>query len=165
MTAPILVLGWGNLSRGDDALGPLCVAALHDSLPASMGSLVEFLDDHQLNLEHALDLTGRTRVLLIDASLTCRPPFEVTLLQPEQDDSFTTHTLSPQALLHIYQNLHDMPPPHCTLLAIRGSAFELGTPPGSAALDHLDSALQWARAWLTGTTDTGCDCDLRGCLD
>ena len=30
--APVLVLGWGNRSRGDDALGPLCVQALQDAL-------------------------------------------------------------------------------------------------------------------------------------
>jgi len=151
MTAPVLVLGWGNLSRGDDALGPLCVAALQDSLPSALSDLVEFLDDYQLHLEHALDLEGRTRVLLIDASLTCQSPFETTQLQPVQDDSFTTHSLSPQALLQVYQNLHDKPPPPCTLLAIRGDAFGLGVPLGNVALDHLESALQWARLWLTGT--------------
>lgn len=36
MSAPVLILGWGNLSRGDDALGPLLLDALHASLPEAL---------------------------------------------------------------------------------------------------------------------------------
>ena len=46
-TTPLLVLGWGNLSRGDDALGPLCVAALQDNLPNDLRAQIQFLDDYQ----------------------------------------------------------------------------------------------------------------------
>ncbi len=148
MTPPLLVLAWGNLSRGDDALGPLCLAALREQLPDALQGQVEFLEDYQLQIEHALDLIGRQRVLFIDASLSCAAPFEVTTLQAAQDASFTTHALSPPALLQVFQDLQGEPPPPCTLLAIRGEAFELGEPPGPAALAHLQSALQWARRWL-----------------
>lgn len=148
MTAPILVLAWGNLSRGDDALGPLCLTALREQLPESLKGQVEFLEDYQLQIEHALDLIGRKKVLLIDASLNGTAPFEVTELQAAQDASFTTHALSPQALLQVYQDLQGAPSPPCTLLAIRGEAFELGEPPSPAALAHLTSALSWATPWL-----------------
>src|SRR5665647_1454142 len=97
--APLLVFGWGNLSRGDDALGPLCIERLRDlRVPAAS---VEYLDDYQLQIEHALDLVGRQRVLFVDASLSCRAPFEVTPLRAVQDASFTTHALSAQALLPV----------------------------------------------------------------
>lgn len=148
MTPPLLVLAWGNLSRGDDALGPLCVAALRKQLPHALQDRVEFLEDYQLQIEHALDLVGRQRVLLIDASLNCAAPFEVTEIKPAQDASFTTHALSPQALLQVFQTVQGGPPPPCTLLAIRGEAFELGAPPGASALAHLHGALRWARRWL-----------------
>lgn len=146
--APLLVLGWGNLSRGDDALGPLCVAALREQLPDALRDQVEFLEDYQLQIEHALDLVGRQRVLFIDASLRCPAPFEVTELQAVQDASFTTHALSPQALLQVYQDLRRAPPPPCTLLAIRGEAFELGEAPSQAALANLARALARANQWL-----------------
>lgn len=148
MTARVLVLAWGNLSRGDDALGPLCLAALREQLPDSLKDQVEFLEDYQLQVEHALDLVGRQRVLFIDASLSGPAPFEVTQLQPAQDASFTTHALSPQALLQVYQDMQGEPPPPCTLLAIRGEAFELGEPPYPAALAHLKRAVTWASQWL-----------------
>jgi hydrogenase maturation protease len=150
VTAPLLILGWGNPSRGDDALGPMCVAALCECLPEALRDQVELLEDYQLQIEHALDLVGRRKVLFVDASLTCRAPFEVTHLRPMQDASFTTHALSPQALLQVYQDLQEIPPPPSTLLAIRGENFNLGEPPSSAALTHLACALSWADNWLAG---------------
>jgi len=148
--APLLVFGWGNLSRGDDALGPLCIERLRDlRVPAAR---VEYLDDYQLQIEHALDLVGRQRVLFVDASLSCRAPFEVTPLRAVQDASFTTHALSPQALMQLFRDLRGEEPPPCTLLAIRGERFELGAPPSVGALDHLAAALQWAEAWLAAPT-------------
>lgn len=144
--APLLVFGWGNLSRGDDALGPLCIERLRDlRVPAAS---VEYLDDYQLQIEHALDLVGRQRVLFVDASLSCQAPFEVTPLRAVQDASFTTHALSPQALMQVFRDLRGEEPPPCTLLAIRGERFELGEPPSPSALAHLAAALQWAEAWL-----------------
>ena len=144
--APRLVFGWGNLSRGDDALGPLCLERLRETM--GPGATVDYLDDYQLQIEHALDLVGRQRVLFVDASLTCRAPFEVTPLQALQDASFTTHAMSPQALMQVYRELQGKAPPPCTLLAIRGERFELGEPPTAGALANLEAALQWAQAWL-----------------
>ena len=151
--APLLILGWGNLSRGDDALGPMCVAALRQLLPDDLRHQVEFLDDYQLQIEHALDLLGRKNVLFVDASVSCSAPFKVSPLRPVQDGSFTTHAMSPQALMQVYQNLQGQAPPPCTLLAIRGYAFELGEPAGSAALAHLNDALQWAQSWISKATN------------
>lgn len=147
--APVLVFGWGNLSRGDDALGPLCLERLRTSVTPTAG--VDYLDDYQLQIEHALDLVGRQRVLFVDASLSCRAPFEVTQVRAAQDASFTTHALSPQALLQVFRDVQGTEPPLCTLLAIRGERFELGEPPSPAALAHLAAALQWTQAWLTAS--------------
>jgi hydrogenase maturation protease len=149
--APLLVFGWGNLSRGDDALGPLCIEQLRAAFATD--HRVEFLDDYQLQVEHALDLVGRERVLFVDASLTCPAPFEATQLQAVQDASFTTHAMSPQALMQVFCDLQGLSPPPCTLLAIRGARFELGEPPSAQALAHLDSALQWAKTWLEQTAE------------
>lgn len=143
---PLLVFGWGNLSRGDDALGPLCIAQLRTHCAAEDG--VELLDDYQLQVEHALDLVGRSRILFVDASVNCTGPFEVTTLQAAQDASFTTHAMSPQALMQVFVDLHGTAPPPCTLLAIRGERFELGEAPSASALENLKAAMQWAQTWL-----------------
>ncbi len=151
MSAPVaalLVLGWGNLSRGDDALGPHCLAAMREALPAQALEDVEFLEDYQLQVEFALDLVGRKHVLFIDASLDCAPPFEVSQPQPRRDSSFSSHALSPQALLQVFVDMQGHAPPPVTVLAIRGEAFELGEPMSAAAEAHLAAATHWALAWV-----------------
>jgi len=146
MTAPLLVFGWGNASRGDDALGPLLIERLRAVLTPTAG--VECLDDYQLQVEHALDLIGRRRVLFVDASSTCREPFETTPLAAGRDSSVTTHAVSPQALLQVFRDLYRRDAPPSTLLAIRGERFGLGEALSPAATAHLNAALRWARAWV-----------------
>lgn len=145
MKAPLLIFGWGNPSRGDDALGPLFVERVEAlRLPG-----VDCLTDFQLQVEHALDLHGRRRILFVDASVDAAAPFAVERIAAARDASFTTHAMTPQAVLQVYRELEDEDPPPCWLLAIRGESFELGEPPGGAALSNLDAALAWARRWLS----------------
>lgn len=146
--APLLVFGWGNPGRGDDALGPLLVEQLSARLGADAHSAVECLTDFQLQVEHALDLVGRARVLFVDASVRVQAPFEVSALLPAQGASVASHALSPAALLQVFCQLERRSPPPCTLLAIRADQFELGQPPSPAALSNLAAALAWTQAWL-----------------
>lgn len=141
--AGILVFTWGNPSRGDDALGPLFA----ERLEALQLPDVECLTDFQLQVEHALDLEGRSRVLFVDASYDAPPPFCVSAIEPRRDDSFSSHAMSPAALLHVHQQLKGQAPPPAWLLAIRGERWELGESPSQQALDHLEQALCWTRQW------------------
>ena len=148
--SPILILGWGNLSRADDALGPLFIAGLQHALGARAGGFVEFLEDYQLQIEHALDLVDRQHVLLVDASVSCPAPFEAKPLLPLRDASYTSHALSPEALLQVFQDFQGIPPPPTTLLAIRGESFDLGAAVGDAATRNLQLALEWGISWVQG---------------
>lgn len=147
--APLLVFGWGNASRGDDALGPLCIERLRAA--ARPIAEVDFLDDYQLQIEHALDLVGRSRVLFVDASLSGPAPFEVTALSAMPEAGGTSHALSPQVLLWLFRQLRGEEAPPATLLAIRGQRFELGAPPSAPALANLNLALAWCKGWLAQT--------------
>jgi hydrogenase maturation protease len=156
VTTPLLVFGWGNHSRGDDALGPMFVDRLRgliDKTPSWSGA-VECLDDYQLQVEHALDLVGRSAVLFVDASLNCTAPFATTRLAPSRDGSYSTHAMSPAALMQVYLDLHANEPPPCTLLAIRGERFGLGEPMSPAAWSHLDAAMEWVVQWVAGSQRT-----------
>ncbi len=144
MKAPLLVFGWGNPSRGDDALGPLFVERIEAmNLPG-----VECLTDFQLQVEHALDLHDRRRVLFVDASIAAAAPFTAERIEAAKDESFSTHAISPQSVLQVYRDLEDEEAPPCWLLAIRGERFELGEPPSDAAQQNLEAALRWATEWL-----------------
>lgn len=151
MTAPTLVFGWGNPSRGDDALGPrfaehfAALAARHPEWGE-----VETLTDFQLQVEHALDLNGRARVLFVDASLDAPAPCRLEPVEARRDASFSTHAMSPQAVLQVYADIEDGAPPPCWLLSIRGERFELGEGLGEAARANLAAALAAAAAWMDG---------------
>lgn len=148
MTAPILIFGWGNPSRGDDALGPLFVERIEAlNLPG-----VECLTDFQLQVEHALDLTGRRYVLFVDASIDANDenaaPYALRRLFPARDASFSTHAITPESVMQVYVDLHDTNPPPCDLLAIRGERFELGEGLSPVAAGNLDAAVQHSLDFL-----------------
>ena len=151
MTAASLVFAWGNPSRGDDALGPCFIAAL-EALAAVHADWPAFdcLTDFQLQIEHALDLRDRQRVLFVDASLSCDAPYSVSTIAAARDETFSSHSLSPQTLLQVYRDIDGEEPPPAQLLAIRGERFELGEALSANARSHLAAALEWAAHWLTG---------------
>lgn len=153
--APTLILAWGNPSRGDDGLGPACLATLQERWIQQGLALdtVEFLEDFQLQIEHVCDLLDRKRVLLIDASIKANRPFEVERVQPWADHSVSSHALSPQALLHVMQTVHgpqSVPP--VWVLGIAGQSFELGEGLSPDAEQNLNAASQWAWEWLSLAT-------------
>lgn len=140
MTAPLLIFGYGNPSRGDDALGPLLLVRLEAlSLP-----YVELLTDFQLQVEHALDLQNRKCVLFIDASVSCTAPYAFSRLHAQKDTTFTSHVMSPMAVLHTYGELYGNPPP-AYLLEVRGECFDLGESLGSEAYANLEAAFDLLR--------------------
>lgn len=72
-TAPILVLGLGNVLLRDDGVGPALVKLLADSADRSKGK-VEFLDGGTQGLALLGSLAGRQTVIILDALATGAPP-------------------------------------------------------------------------------------------
>jgi hydrogenase maturation protease len=143
--APRLIIGIGNPSRGDDAIGPLAIERLEAlKLPGA-----ELLTDFQLQVEHALDLIGRREVVFIDATASGATPFSFELAAPAADASATSHALSPAAVLAAFLRVTDAPLPPAFVLAVRGYDFELGAPMSAAAARNLDAALEMLVSRLT----------------
>ncbi|MBI3774379.1 MAG: hydrogenase maturation protease [Gammaproteobacteria bacterium] len=140
LSAPLLIFGYGNPSRGDDAIGP----ALLDRLAALNLPHVELLTDFQLQVEHAMDLQNRERVLFIDASISCAPPYSLSRLHAQKDKSYTSHAVNPAAVLHAYQELYGAPPA-TYLLAVRGERFELGEDISEAAAGNMEASFELLR--------------------
>jgi len=144
---PILIIGYGNPSRGDDALAPMLLEALCAHAQWSADA-VELLTDFQLQVEHVLDLEGRQRVVFVDAALRGPEPFAFDEITAGADPAPSSHALSPAALLSVYRRHFGADAPPCLLLAIRGYAFELGDGLSSTARRNLDAALAALEAWL-----------------
>ena len=141
--APVLVFTWGNPSRGDDALGPALYQRLLDKQSAGRLPGVDLLTDFQLQIEHALDLRERERVVFADASVDAPEPFDFRPLQAEQDVSFTTHAMSPASVLSVYQQVYRREPPPAYLLTIRAYEFGLGKQMSAAAGRNLAKAYDY----------------------
>lgn len=144
MAAPILVLAIGNESRGDDALAPLLLRRLQsEGTPHA-----ELVEDYQLQVEHVTDLAGRERVLFVDADVSCEAPFHFSAISAAHDSSYTSHAMTPFALLHAYRQVYGEDAPPAFLLRVRGYEFELGAPPSGDAAANLEAAAVRVREWL-----------------
>ena len=154
-SVPVLVFGYGNPSRGDDALGPALIQRLADlqaaGPPVERTQLraVELLTDFQLQPEHALDLAGRAAVFLVDADASLDAPYRLEPILRDQAPSYTTHEMSPGALLWVYARIGLGQPPPSFLLRIRGFHFALGDPLSTSAQRNLDLAAAFLLKRLT----------------
>ena len=145
---PVLIFTWGNPSRGDDALG----TEIYEQLQIDDLDNVDLLTDFQLQIEHVVDLEKRERVLFIDASVSATAPFEFHRLKPVQDDSYTTHAMSPESLLATYEKVHREAPPPAFMLSIRGYDFGLGLPMSEMASSNLCEAIGFIRQLVLNTS-------------
>lgn len=114
------------------------------------GGEVALLTDFQLQPEHALDLDGCARVLFVDASVSCVPPYVFDRLRPVRDFGYTTHAMKPEALLAVFRQVTGREPPPAWLLTIRGFSFELGEPISAGAQAHLEAAAAFLESFLAG---------------
>jgi len=136
--APVLVLAVGNPSRGDDALGPELAARVEAAaLPG-----VEVITEFQLQVENALDLEGRERVVFVDAGTGTPGPFELRRVSPAAEFLHTSHAISPEAVLATYRRVTGNEPPEAWVLCVRGEAFELGEGLSEPAAANLEAAWQ-----------------------
>ena len=133
----ILLIGYGNPGRLDDGLGP-AVAAAVERLCLD-GVTVD--SDYQLQVEDAAHIAEHDVVLFCDADASCAPPFRFERVEAKADLSFTTHSVSPQALLAMARE-HFGADARGYLLGIRAEELDgFGEGLSPAARAHLDAAL------------------------
>jgi len=134
----ILLLGYGNPSRRDDALGP----SLADAI-AEMGlDGVTTDSDYQLNIEYALDIGGYDLVIFADASVEAEEPFEFSRLEPSREISFSSHSVSAESVLGLCDEI-GVEKPEAWQLAIRGYSFDFGDGLTPKASENLDKAVRF----------------------
>jgi hydrogenase maturation protease len=147
--APILIIGYGNPSRGDDAIGPTALTEIEQRLTAHKArERIELLTDFQLQIEFVTDLVGRECVVFIDASVSAASPYEFTRISAQPNPAVSSHALAPAHLLSVYERHYAHTAPISFLLAIKAYAFELGEPMSAAAQANLTAAVDHLLHWL-----------------
>lgn len=140
MPPRVLLIGYGNVLRGDDALGPMAVERLRPLLTDDLRN-VELLSCHQLAPELAERLAHCKLALFVDAE-DCGEPGKVRVqrLRPESFDvTSLTHHLQPAALLALARELYGCTP-EALLVTGAGAAFdgrESLSEPGRKALQEI----------------------------
>jgi hydrogenase maturation protease len=122
--AEILVLGYGNELRGDDAAGPRAVAMIEGlNLPGVRTLVVQ-----QLTPDLSEALSQARAVVFVDASLA-QPGEEtvVSAIEPSAGSPLRPHVSDPRDLLALARTLYGRCPP-ALLVAIPARAFEFGAP-------------------------------------
>lgn len=144
-----LIFTWGNPSRGDDAIGP----QVYELLLQQAYNDIDLLTDFQLQIEHTVDLESRQRILFLDASVSAAAPFEFSRLNAVKDESYSTHAVSPQSLLSVYEKVNRQSAPPAYMLSVRGYQFDLGLPLSDEANTNLNQAIHFIKQLITKNTE------------
>lgn len=114
----MLLIGYGNPGRLDDGLGPALASRLEE---------LEFADltvdsNYQLTVEDAAAVAAADLVVFVDASVSCREPFDFYPLSQRTEVGFSTHHVSPEGVIELAETLFGGRP-SAYMLSIRGYDF------------------------------------------
>lgn len=115
----ILVIGYGNPLRGDDAIGQKIAQIMAERLQDILVKTV-----HQLTPELVADISQAQLVIFIDARIGETPgTLTQEVVKSEADTGAFTHNVTPDALLRAAQTLYDAAPLGL-LISITGGSFD-----------------------------------------
>lgn len=139
-----LVIGCGNLLRGDDGVGPIVVRRLSE---AGLAPGVRCLDAGTGGIDAALAMRGARRLIIVDACLSGAPPGTLHVL-----DGDALAALPPPGAIDIHRCRWDQAwalvrllpveerPASVTVLLVEGRSFGHGTPPAPEVARGIDEA-------------------------
>jgi hydrogenase maturation protease len=151
--AEVLLTAWGNTSRGDDALGPSLLQRLQAWAESSgIAQQFEWIEDFQLQIDHALHLEGKSLALFIDAGQDTPAPFSFYPIAPLEQPWHTTHAMPPESVLAVFERMARKPPCPAFTLCLKGEDFGIREKLSATAHSHLELAFAFAQTLLKNAT-------------
>ncbi|HBF88196.1 MAG TPA: hypothetical protein DDX39_06090 [Bacteroidales bacterium] len=136
----ILVYGYGNPGRQDDALGNELINKLEIWLQNQHIDNVELDSNYQLNIEDAAAISGYDMVLFVDASEEPIEDIIFTKVNPSGSKiEFSMHAVSTSFVLDLCQKMYNKTP-ETYLMHIKGYEWEFETPMSEKAEQNLVKA-------------------------
>lgn len=143
---PVLVVGCGNLLRGDDAVGPLLVRHLWER---GVPDGVELVDGGTAGLDVAFKMRGRRKVVIVDAARTGAEPGTLYRLPGEElenlppVDGINQHAFRWDHALAVGRwLLKDAYPPQVVVFLIEAANLEPGADLTPAVAAGLERAIE-----------------------
>lgn len=147
----ILVLGYGNELRGDDAVGPRVAAAVAEWKLAGVHALAL----HQLTPELADPISHAQAVIFVDAAVSPSVTETTVLsLEPDAPSELGAHTSDPRTLLALALALFGRCP-RAWLIQIPVEQFDLGQPLSRTATRGVAAALENVRRLIQASRLAG----------
>lgn len=140
---------WGNPSRGDDAIGPELHRIIEQLIAQLAIKNIQLIEDFQLQPEHVFDIDQRACVVFIDASYQGDNAYQIAAVKSTGHIGYTTHALSPSALLTLYEKTQNKASPPAFLISVRGYCFDLGSPLSKQAEENIKLTTLFLKKLLT----------------
>ena len=135
----VLIYGYGNPGRQDDALGILLVEKMELWAKKNGLESIDFDSNYQLNIEDAMAISEYDIVIFADASIEDIDGFIITPVTACQKTEFTMHAMAPEFVLHLCQSLYNKFP-DTYLVHLKGYEFEFEEGLTDRAQANLDMA-------------------------
>ncbi|HCE43381.1 MAG TPA: hypothetical protein DET40_07520 [Lentisphaeria bacterium] len=143
----VLIYGIGNPSRQDDALGILFTESMREWAEARGLPNLSFDSNYQLNIEDSLNISEKDIVIFVDASVEAIEDFSFRRLKASDKISFSTHSMDPESVLSLCEELFGKTPV-VYLLTIKGYSWNMDSQLTAGARRNLDEALEFMRGNL-----------------
>ena len=132
-----VIFGIGNSGRTDDGLGWAFLERLQQNPQFSAQAEYRY----QLQVEDAAMISQARHVIFVDSfEGELEHGFQWTPCEPVRGSEFTTHVMSPGAVLALCQDLYRQTP-HSEMMLIQGESWELGIGLSPAATIRLEKAI------------------------
>ena len=138
----ILVYGYGNPGRQDDALGYLTAEWCSKMLDNGEFPNISVEFNYQLNIEDALLISEFNTVIFADASVEAIEDYTFSKIYPDKSIAFSTHSMSPWSVLALCSGLYSRVP-EAYMLSIKGYEWDLGENLSPGAGKNLDKAITY----------------------
>ena len=146
----VLIYGYGNPGRQDDALGNEMVKKIQDWIDEHKLKCMETDSNYQLNIEDAEKISEWPIVVFVDASKEDIMEYKFTDIEPSDNQvEFTMHAVSPAYVLHLSEKLFNKKP-ETYILGIKGYEWDFKDGLSDNAKLNLEQAFQYLTRKLAG---------------
>lgn len=142
MDRKVLIIGIGNISRGDDGLGWAFIDAIREWCPYDM----EYR--YQLQVEDAELVRHYQRVIFVDGTKEhFQNGYSFRPCVPAANFTITTHRIDPSAIVWLSDDLYDERP-EAYILAIEGECWDLGAPLSKYGKENLSNSVSFFKKMM-----------------